>query len=55
MPSAETLAATASRAFAVNPAATMRNLVLIYGHAVVMKLRRIPWYTNPTSPKGAPR
>lgn len=37
------------------PAATMRNLLFIYGHAVVMKLRRVPWYTNPTSPKRAAR
>jgi DUF1365 family protein len=33
------------------PAATLRNVMLIYGHAVVMKLRRVPWYTNPASPK----
>jgi hypothetical protein len=36
-------------------AATMRNLFLIYGHAVVMKLRRVPWYTNPNRSKGASR
>jgi DUF1365 family protein len=37
------------------PAATLRNVILIYGHAVVMKLRRVPWYTNPNRPKGAAR
>jgi DUF1365 family protein len=30
------------------PAATLRNITLIYGHAVVMKLRRVPWHRNPS-------
>jgi DUF1365 family protein len=35
------------------PAATLRMLALIYGHAVVMWLRRIPWHRNPTSGRPA--
>lgn len=30
------------------PAATMRNMLLIYGHAVVMRLRGVPWHRNPS-------
>jgi DUF1365 family protein len=33
------------------PAATLRNIMLIYGHAIVIWIRRVPWHRNPSSAK----